>query len=82
MEPLKSSYRDALKENHPGLSDEAIDLSEDLLAQRFCVDPEKEPERSHELDREREELLHREMPRYEKVIEKADFEERAARAGA
>ena len=35
MEPLKPSFRDALKKEHPGLTDETIDRAEELLAQRF-----------------------------------------------
>ena len=70
MEPLKPSYRKALKKAHPNLKDETIDLSEELISQRFLIDPEKEPERIRELDRRRAELIQREMPRFEEVIKK------------
>jgi hypothetical protein len=70
MEPLKPIYRDALKEANPGLTDEIIDRSEDLLAQRFLVDPETEPLRIRQLDREREVLRREMIPNFEQVIEK------------
>jgi len=79
MEPLKPSFRDALKEEHEGLTDEIIDLSEELLAQRFLVDPEAEPLRVQELDRQRAELLRREMPKYEQVLQKVREQERERR---
>lgn len=79
MEPLKPIARDALKKEHPGLSDETIDRAEDLLAQRFLIDPEAEPLRLQELDRERAELLRREMPRFDQVLQKVRGQERSAR---
>jgi hypothetical protein len=72
MEPLKPSVRDALKEEYPGLSDETIDRAEELLAQRFLLDPEAEPLRVQELDRERTQLLQQEIPRFEQVIQKVN----------
>lgn len=78
MEPLKPSVRDALKEEHPGLSDETIDRAEELLAQRFLIDPEAEPLRVQELDRERTQLLQREIPKFEQVIQKVNGQEQAA----
>jgi hypothetical protein len=72
MEPLKPSVRDALKEEHPGLSDETIDRAEELLAQRFLLDPEAEPLRVQELDRERTQLLQQEIPRFEQVFQKVN----------
>ncbi len=79
MEPLKPSFRDALKQEHPGLTDETIDRVEELLAQRFLIDPEAEPLRLQELDRQRAELLRREIPRYEQVLQRVRGQERAAR---
>lgn len=79
MEPLKPGVREALKREHPGLSDETIDRVEALLAQRFLIDPEADPLRIQELDRERAELLRREMPRYEQVMQKVRGQERATR---
>jgi hypothetical protein len=70
MEPLKPSYREALKKEHPKLTDETIDLSEELISQRFLIDPEKEPQRIKELDQRRAELIQREMPRFEEVIQR------------
>ena len=78
MEPLKPSVRDALKEEHPGLSDETIDRAEELLAQRFLLDPEAEPLRVQELDRERTQLLQQEIPRFEQVFQKVNGQEQAA----
>jgi hypothetical protein len=78
MEPLKPSVRDALKEEHPGLSDETIDRAEELLAQRFLIDPEAEPLRVQELDRERAQLLQQEIPKFEQVIQKVHGQEQAA----
>jgi len=79
MEPLKPSFRDALKQEHPGLKDETIDRAEELLAQRFLIDPEAQPLRLQEIDRERAELLRREMPRFDLVLQKVRGEERSAR---
>ncbi len=70
MEPLKPSIRDALKAEHPGLTDETIDRAEELLMQRFFVDPEAEPILVQELDRQRLELLQREIPKFEQVLQK------------
>ena len=78
MEPLKPRVRDALKEEHPGLSDETIDRAEELLAQRFLINPEAEPLRVQELDRERTQLLQREIPKFEQVIQKVNGQEQAA----
>lgn len=68
MEPLDPRLREALKEAHPGLQDSDIDLYEELLAARFLIDPDREPDRIRELDREREALLQRVMPRYGEVV--------------
>ena len=70
MEPLKPSFREALKQEHPGLSEETLDRVEELLAQRFLVDPEADPLRVQELDRQRAELLRKEIPRFEQVMQK------------
>jgi uncharacterized small protein (DUF1192 family) len=78
MEPLKPRVRDALKEEHPGLSDETIDRAEELLAQRFLINPEAELLRVQELDRERAQLLQQEIPKFEQVIQKVSEQERAA----
>ena len=53
MEPLHPRIREALKQEHPGLSDATIDRYEELLAERFLVDPESDPLRIQELDRQR-----------------------------
>ena len=77
MEPLKPVFRDALKQEHPGLTDETIDRVEDLLAQRFLIDPEAEPLRIQELDRQRAELLRQEIPKFEQVLQKMRGQEQA-----
>jgi hypothetical protein len=67
MEPLTPQFRLALKEAHPGLTDADIDRYEELVAARFQIDPDREPGRVREIDREREELLETRMPRYREV---------------
>ncbi len=67
MEPLRPQFRQALKEAHPGLTDADIDRYEELLAARFQIDPDREPQRLNEIDRQREELLRTRMPRYREV---------------
>ena len=37
---------------------------------RFLIDPEAEPLRVQELDRQRAELVQREIPKYEQVMQK------------
>ena len=69
MEPLHPDLRTALKQAHPGLADDEIDRAEELLAQRMNTDPEREPHRIAELDRERSELIQRRMPRYSEVVQ-------------
>jgi len=70
VEPLHPQFREALKEAHPGLDDADLDRYEELLAARFRIDPDREPERLRELDRERELLLNRAMPRYREVAQR------------
>lgn len=67
MEPLSPRFRQALKEVHPGLTDAEIDRYEELVVARFQIDPDREPERLSEIDRQREELLRTRMPRYREV---------------
>ena len=68
MEPLNPELRTALKEAHPGLTDEDIDRTEELLAQRMLCDPEKEAERIQQLDKERVEIINQKMPHYNEVV--------------
>ena len=70
MEPLNPQFRAALKEAHPDLDDADLDRYEELLAARFLIDPDREPERLRQLDREREALLNRVMPRYAEVAQR------------
>ena len=67
LEPLHPQFRAALKEAHPDLNDADLDRYEELLAARFRIDPDREPERLRELDRERKALLNRVMPRYNEI---------------
>jgi hypothetical protein len=69
VEPLHPELRAALKEAHPGLTDEDIDRTEELLVQRMLCNPEKEADRIAQLDRERIELIQRKMPRYAEVAQ-------------
>jgi predicted RNase H-like nuclease len=75
MEPLSRSFREALKREHPDLTDDIIDLSEELLGERFTINPEKEPERIKEIDRRRGELMRNRMPRYEEVLQRMTEQE-------
>ena len=70
MEPLSPSIREALKREHPGLTDDTIDRYEALLSLRFEVDPDDDPKRIQDLDRQRIELVKKEMPRFEQVAQK------------
>jgi hypothetical protein len=76
MEPLKPSFREALKEEHEGLTDEEIDEVEDLIAERFRIDPEAEPLRIQELDRRREEILRTKIPKAQQVFQKQEVLEK------
>ena len=73
MEPLKPSFRAALKQEHEGLTDAQIDEVERLIAERFRIDPEAEPLRIQELDRKREEILRTQMPKAQEVFQKEQF---------
>ncbi|MFF8958001.1 hypothetical protein [Streptomyces sp. NPDC014894] len=68
MEPLHPELRQALKETHPGLTDEDIDRVEELSAKRFGVDPERQPRDRARLDDEVDELMARLMPHYSEVV--------------
>ena len=69
MEPLHPEVRAALKTAHPGLTDEEIDRSEELLSMRMRLDPDTAAEQIAKLDRERMELIQRKMPRYAQVVQ-------------
>lgn len=69
MEPIRPDLRAALKEAHPGLTDQEIDRAEELLVERMSIDPQKEPERIASIDRERQELIRRTMPRFAQVTQ-------------
>jgi len=69
MEPLHPEFREALKRAHPGLTDETIDRVESLRARRFELDPSLHAERIAQLDREREELMAREIPHFAAIAQ-------------
>jgi hypothetical protein len=69
MEPLHPDLRAALKVAHPGLTDAQIDQHEELLAQRFLLNPETQEAEIRTLDRRREELLQQYMPNYQQVAQ-------------
>lgn len=67
MEPLPHELRAALKAARPGLSDATIDRIEVLLSKRMLCDPESEKDHVAQLDRERLEIIRREIPEYAEV---------------
>ena len=69
MEPLHPEMRILLKKAHPGLSDEDIDRTEELLAQRMLLDSEKQADRIAQLDVERVALIEQKMPHYRQVLQ-------------
>ena len=73
MEPLEPEFRAALKRAHPGVQDSDIDRYEELTAARFLIDPDREPGRIRELDREREQLLQERMPRFRDVWQRYQY---------
>jgi len=74
MDPLCPRLRKALKEAHPGLTDEQINEYEKLLSERFGIDPEKYPEIIRELDEKRMTLMKRVMPNYVEVCKEVQSE--------
>ena len=71
MQPLPSEIRDALKRTYPKLTDAMIDRAEELLVLRSQLDPDRQVERVRALDRERAELIEREMPEYGEMVRAA-----------
>jgi len=51
VEPLHPALREALKAAHPGLTDEVIDESQELLAQQVSIDAKKDPDLYTDLTR-------------------------------
>jgi hypothetical protein len=82
MEPLHPDLRAALKRAHPGLTDEEIDRSEELLNERMNTDPDRDPGRIERLDTERTELIRTAMPRYAEVVQVFQAERDAAQRAA
>jgi hypothetical protein len=64
MQPLPEEIRAALKRKYPRLTDKTLDRADELLVLRTQLDPERHAERIRVLDRERAELIAREMPEY------------------
>ena len=69
MEPLHPDLRAALKAAHPGLTDAEIDQHEELLVQRFLLDPETQEAEIRALDRRREQLEQQYMPKFQQVAQ-------------
>lgn len=70
VEPLSPAFRDALKQEHAGLTDDIIDRVEELTHQRFEIDPDADPGLLKKIDEDRERLLKQYMPRYQQVWER------------
>ncbi len=71
METLPHELRAALKAAYPNLTDAIIDRTEALLSARMLCDPETEQDEIARLDRERRELIRKEMPRYAEILQAA-----------
>jgi hypothetical protein len=78
VEPLRPDLRAALKEAHPGLTDDDIDRAEELVSLRMTCDPENEAARIADLDRQLSELISEKMPRYNEVSRLVKLREQAA----
>jgi hypothetical protein len=78
MEPLNPRMRDALKEAHPGLTNEIIDQYEELIHERFQLDPEDRVAIAR-IDVEIEGLLKQHMPHYRQVSQLVSQEIRLER---
>jgi hypothetical protein len=79
MDPLHPDLRAALKAAHPGLRDAQIDQHEELLAQRFLLDPQTQEAEIRALDRRREQLVQQYMPKFQQVAQM--FHQRRAAEG-
>jgi hypothetical protein len=80
MEPLTPEFREALKREHPGLTDADIDRHEALLAERFRLHPTRDSARIDAIDEERQRLLDERMPRYGQVVERLQAGRRSPQA--
>jgi len=69
VEPIHPELRAALKEAHPGLTDQDIDRTEELLSQRMRCDPDRDADLIARLDQERLDLIRRAMPHYAAVAQ-------------
>jgi hypothetical protein len=69
MTPLHPDFRQALKDAHPGLTDDIIDEYETLTATRHAHGQQNFKESMEEIDRKREELLKSRMPHYAHVAQ-------------
>jgi|tagenome__1003787_1003787.scaffolds.fasta_scaffold19267987_1 hypothetical protein len=69
MTPLHPDFRQALKDAHPGLTDDIIDEYERLTAMRHVHAQQNFKESMEEMDRKREELLKSRMPHYAQVAQ-------------
>jgi hypothetical protein len=69
MEPLRPDFRQALKDAHPGLTDEVIDEYEKLTAMRYRLEQQRYADSLQEVDRKRDELLKARMPHFAQVAQ-------------
>jgi chorismate mutase len=81
MEPMRPDFRRALKEAHPGLTDEVIDEYEKLTAMRYRLDQQKFRASVDEIDRKRDELLRARMPYFAQVAQAMVAQRKAERPG-
>ena len=82
MTPLKPELRQALKDAHPGLTDEVIDEYEKLTAMRYQLTQQRSAEAIADIDRRREVLLRERMPQFAQVSQIVNARSRAATPSA
>lgn len=68
MEPLDPRMREALKRTNPGLTDEDIDRSEEILSRLQDLDSEQDADEIRILRAELDNLMRDRMPRYQEVV--------------
>lgn len=77
MTPMKPELRQALKEAHPGLTDQVIDEYEKLTVMRGQMTAERSAEAIATIDRQREKLLRDRMPYFAQISQMVDARRRA-----
>lgn len=68
MEPLHPSDREALKRLHPGLTDDEIDRSEELINSIDAEDETGHPGEAERLRAELSQFVRDHIPRYQEVM--------------